>query len=52
MNAAQSLLQNAIEVMETNEPINRAEGHIAQADLEADNAQEYRDALATLQAAA
>lgn len=36
--------------MVTNEPINRLEGNIEQADLEAANAAEYRQALAILKA--
>lgn len=35
--------------METNEPINRKEGHIAQADLEHRNAASYRKARKFLQ---
>ncbi len=44
-------LKQALEVAETNEPINRAAGNAEQADLEAANAADYRQALAVLQAA-
>lgn len=48
MKAAISILENALEVVETNEPINRAAGNIEQADLEIENAQEFRQALGVL----
>ena len=50
MRAAIATLENALNIAETNEPINRAEGNDAQADLEALNAAEYRWALAVLKA--
>jgi len=51
MNAAIAELTNALATAETNEPINRAAGNAAQADLEAKNAADYRQALAVLNAA-
>jgi len=51
MNSAITLLEQALATMENNEPINRAEGNVEQADLEARNAAEYRRALAVLRAA-
>lgn len=51
MKAAIIELERALNVAETNEPINRAEGNEAQADLEASNAAQYRQALAVLNAA-
>lgn len=50
MNAAINTLTIALEVLENNEPINRAEGNVEQADLEAANAVELREALAALNA--
>lgn len=50
MNAAINTLEIALSVMETNEPINRAEGNIEQADLELANATDYRKALDILRA--
>ena len=50
MNAAINTLNLALEVLESNEPINRAEGNAEQADLEATNAVEIRAALAALSA--
>lgn len=44
-------LKQALEVAETNEPINRAAGNTEQADLEAKNAADFRQALSVLQAA-
>jgi len=41
-------LQNALETVTNNEPINRAEGNIAQADLEVEAAASFRDALEKL----
>jgi hypothetical protein len=35
MNAAITYLETSLNVLETNEPINRAEGNIEQVDLEA-----------------
>jgi hypothetical protein len=52
MNAAITQLEVTLDVLETNEPINRAEGNIAQADLEATNAAEIRDALGVLRSTA
>jgi hypothetical protein len=52
MKAAIAELEIALETMETNEPINRAEGNVEQADMEAVNAADYRQALAVLKAAA
>ncbi len=51
MKAAINELTIALETMETNEPINRAEGNTEQADLEAENAADFRKALAVLRAA-
>lgn len=51
MNAAIDELTIALDVMETNEPINRARGNAEQADLEAANAADFRQALAVLKAA-
>lgn len=45
MNAAIAVLEMALEVATTNEPINRAEGRIEQADLEAENAVDFRQAI-------
>lgn len=52
MNAAINTLTIALETLENNEPINRAEGNADQADLEAANAAEIRTALAVLNAQA
>ena len=43
--------KQALEVAETNEPINREAGNVEQADMEAANAADYRQALALLHAA-
>lgn len=51
MNAAIQELKMALDVAETNEPINRASGNTKQADLEAKNAEEFRKAIAILEAA-
>lgn len=51
MNAAIAELTNALEISETNEPINRASGNVEQADTEATNAADFRQALAVLNAA-
>jgi hypothetical protein len=48
MNAAITALKETLYVLETNEPINRSEGNIEQADLEAANAAEIKAALAVL----
>ena len=50
MNAAIVELEIKLEILEINEPINRAEGNIEQADTEAANASEIRQALAVLKA--
>jgi hypothetical protein len=50
MKSAISQLESSLEVLVTNEPINRAEGNTEQADLEAVNASEIRQALAVLKA--
>lgn len=51
MKAAITELEIALQTMETNEPINRNEGKTEQADLEAKNAADIRQALAVLRAA-
>lgn len=51
MKNAISILEIALETMVTNEPINRREGNVDQADLEARNATEIRQALTVLRAA-
>lgn len=43
-----SQLETALDVCETNEPINRAEGKVEQADLEARCAASYRVAIEKL----
>ena len=43
-------LEHALETMLTNEPINRREGNIEQANLEAQSAAEIREALHILKA--
>ena len=48
MNAAIAQLEITLNILETNEPINRAEGNIEQADLEAASAVEIREALGVL----
>lgn len=48
MNDAINELTIALEVMETNEPINRAEGNTEQADLEARNSISLRKAIEIL----
>lgn len=48
MNAAIAILEIALETAQTNEPINRAEGEIEQADLEARNAVDFIEALQVL----
>lgn len=52
MQAAITELEIVLDVLETNEPINRAEGNEAQANLECNRAAEIRQALAVLHAAA
>lgn len=51
MKAAINELIIALETVEMNEPVNRAEGNTEQADLEAANAADFRQALAVLTAA-
>jgi hypothetical protein len=51
MKAAIAQLKISLDVLTTNEPINRAEGNTEQADVEAENASEIRQALAVLEAA-
>ena len=51
MTAAIEQLQISLDVLTTNEPINRKEGNTEQADLEARNAAEIRQAIAVLSAA-
>jgi len=48
MNAAIAQLEISLSILENNEPIHRAEGDIAQADLDAASAAEIRDALRIL----
>lgn len=48
--AAIAQLEVALNVVATNEPINRAEGKIEQADLELANAEQFRAAINTLRA--
>ncbi len=48
MQTAINELTVALNTLETNEPINRTEGNIPQADLEVKNAAEIRQALAVL----
>ena len=48
MNAAITYLESTLEILETNEPINRAGGDIEQADLEARHAIEIKRALQIL----
>lgn len=49
MKHAITILTNALDVVETNEPINRREGNFEQADLEFATANEIRLALQILQ---
>lgn len=48
MNAAIAQLQINLYNLENNEPINRLEGNIEQADLEVKNASEIREAISIL----
>lgn len=48
MTAAISSLQATLSVLQTNEPINRQEGHLDQADLEAQSITEIQEALKVL----
>lgn len=50
MDYAIAELERALGVLENNEPINRAEGNLEQADLEADGARDIRAALGVLRA--
>lgn len=50
MQAAIAYLQIALDTLETNAPIHRAEGDVAQAEFEARQAGEIRAALAVLRA--
>lgn len=50
LSAAIAQLQINADVCETNAPINEAAGETAQAQLERDNAQSYREAIAVLEA--
>lgn len=51
MKSAIVTLEIALETLENNDPINRKEGNFAQAELEASNAAEIRQALHVLRAA-
>lgn len=51
MRAAIAQLEIYLKTLETNEPINRNDGNIEQADVEAKNATEVRAALALLRSA-
>jgi len=51
MKAAITQLEISLETLVNNEPINRKEGNEEQADLEAKNAAEIRQALVVLNAA-
>ena len=51
MKAALTYLEIALQTLETNEGINRADGNSEQADLEANDASEIRQAMAVLGAA-
>ena len=48
MKSAIAVLEIALGACEVNEPINRAEGNDEQADLEAANANEYKEAIAVV----
>lgn len=50
MKSAIYILEQSLDTMETNEPINRRENKTAQADLEAKTAAELRQALGILRA--
>jgi hypothetical protein len=52
MQAAISTLEIALDVLLTNEPINRAEGNVEQADFEAKSAEDIRKAVECLSACA
>ncbi len=51
MKASINQLKLALEVCEVNEPINRDAGKLEQAELEAVNAADFRQAIAVLEAA-
>ena len=51
MKAAIAQLEISLNVLEGNEPINRSNGNVEQAELEAKNAADIRQALAILRAA-
>lgn len=51
VSAAVAQLEIALNVVTTNEPINRAEGKVEQADLERANAEQFRAAIDVLRAA-
>jgi len=51
MHAAITYLETSLSVLETNEPINRAEGNVEQADLEAISAFQIREGIEILKAA-
>jgi hypothetical protein len=51
MQASINQLKLALEVCEVNEPINRDAGKLEQAELEAVNAADFRQAIAVLEAA-
>ena len=51
MNAAVTYLETSLNVLETNEPINRAEGNIEQADLEAVSILQIKEGIEVLRAA-
>ena len=48
MNAAITYLETSLNVLETNEPINRAEGNIEQADLEAISILQIKEGIEAL----
>ena len=48
MQAAITQLEISLETLVNNEPINRSEGNYEQADMEARNADEIREAIALL----
>ena len=48
MNAAITYLKASLNVLETNEPINRAEGNIEQADLEAISISQIKEGIEVL----
>lgn len=48
MSAAITQLEIALDIVTTNEPINRAEENVAQADLELANAADYKKAIEVL----